>query len=321
MMKKLITGLAISVCSLAPVLAQGKYPDATIKIIVPFAPGGGVDSAARLLGRQLQIDLGVSVIVENRAGASGTVGGKAVQNAAADGYTLLFSAATHVLAKQVLSSPPYDPVADFTPVARVGEAPLLLVIPPQAPQKNLREVVEAARQHPDKWTAAVPALGAPSHLATLLLAKQGKINLTMTPYRGTAPALVDVAGGHVQLLMDSIISVLPMAKSGKVKAIATTSAKRSSVAPDVPTAAESGFPGMVYESWYGVWAPKGLSDERTQFLNKAINKAVVELGKAGSFATLGIDPVVETVEQFRKYIDADVAQSAALLKESGFKPE
>lgn len=319
--KTWIVALSLGLSLMAPAFAQGKFPEGTLKLVVPFAAGGGVDQAARLLGRQLQTDLGVSVIVENKAGASGTIGGKAVQTATPDGMTLLFSAATHVLAKQVLASPPYDPQADFAPVARVGEAPLMLVIPPAAPQKNLKEVLDAARAQPEKWTAAVPALGAPSHLATLLLAQQGKLRLTMTPYRGTAPALADVAGGHVQLLMDSIISIQAMAKSGKVKAIATTMARRSKVAPDVPTAAESGFPGMVYESWYGVWAPKGTPEDRVQLLNKAINKAVDQLDKSGALEALGIEPVQETTDQFRKYVAADVARSAELLKDAGFKPE
>ncbi|MGQ3084427.1 MAG: Bug family tripartite tricarboxylate transporter substrate binding protein [Hydrogenophaga sp.] len=319
-MKHWITGLALSAVAAAPALAQGKFPDNMIKLVVPFAAGGGVDNAARLLAKQLQTDLGVTVVVDNRAGGSGTIGGKAVQTAHPDGYTLLFSAATHVLASHVLAAPPYDPVTDFTPVARTGEAPLLIVIPPSAPQKNLREVIDAAKGG-NNWNAAIPALGAPSHLATLLLAKQGKVNFTMTPYRGTAPAATDVAGGHVQLLVDSIISLQPMAKGGRVKPIAQTGAKRSSVAPDVPTAAESGYPGLVYVSWYGVWAPKGTPDDRVQFLNKAINKATEELTKAGSLSALGVEPVTESVDAFRKYIATDVAQSAGLLKEAGFKPE
>ncbi len=319
-MKHWITGLALAAVAAAPAMAQGKFPDNMIKIVVPFAAGGGVDNAARLLAKQLQTDLGVTVVVDNRAGGSGTIGGKAVQTAHPDGYTLLFSAATHVLASHVLATPPYDPVTDFTAVARTGEAPLLIVIPPSAPQKNLREVIDAAKGG-NNWNAAIPALGAPSHLATLLLAKQGKVNFTMTPYRGTAPAATDVAGGHVQLLVDSIISLQPMAKGGRVKPVAQTGAKRSSVAPDVPTAAESGYPGLVYVSWYGVWAPKGTPDDRVQFLNKAINKATEELAKAGSLAALGVEPVVESVDAFRKYIANDVAQSAGLLKEAGFKPE
>ena len=321
MMKKLIALAVLGACSLSHALAQSKFPDGTLKLVVPFAAGGGVDQAARLLGRQLQADLGVPVIVENKGGGSGTIGGKAVQSSPADGMTLLFSAATHVLAQQVLANPPYEPQTDFEPIARVGEAPLLLVIPPNAPQKTLKEVLDAARQNPEKWTAALPALGAPSHLATLLLAKQGNFKLTVAPYRGTAPALADVAGGHVQLLMDSIISLQGMARSGKVKAIATTSAQRSSVAPDVPTATESGYPGLVYNSWYGVWAPKGTPKDRVLFLNKAFNKAGAELARTGAFTSLGILPVIESSDQFRKYIAADVSRSAELLKEAGFKPE
>lgn len=319
---KWLTALCLAAGLASPALAQkAKFPEGPVRLVVPFAPGGGVDSAARQLAKQLQVQFNVPVVVENKAGASGTVGGKAVQSSPADGYTLLFSAATHVLAKQVLATPPYDPVTDFEAVARVGEAPLMLVIPPNLAPKSLSEVVEAARQKPEAWTAAIPAMGAPSHLATLLMAKQGKLKLTTAAYRGTAPALTDVAGGHTQILLDSIISISPMAKGGKVKPIVTTGAKRSSVAPDVPTAAESGYPGLVYVSWYGVWAPKGTPDERVQFLNKAINDAVAELQKAGAWATLGVEPVTETVAQFRKFIAADVAQSAELLKEAGFKPE
>jgi tripartite-type tricarboxylate transporter receptor subunit TctC len=249
------------------------------------------------------------------------VGGKAVQVAPADGYTLLFSGATHVLAKQVMAKAPYDPVTDFAPVARVGEAPLLLVIAPNLTEQKLGEVVQSARQNPDKWTAALPAMGAPSHLATLLLAQKSNLKITTVPYKGTAPALVDVAGGHAQILMDSIIALLPMAKTGKVKPVVTTSAKRSSIAPDIPTAAESGMPGLVYTSWYGIWAPLGTPPDRVQFLNNAVNEAVSELTKSGAFAALGVDGITESVEQFTRFIAADVAQSAELLRGAGFKPE
>ncbi|MFC7461070.1 Bug family tripartite tricarboxylate transporter substrate binding protein [Hydrogenophaga defluvii] len=320
-MKRRIACAVLGLCTFAPAWAQGKWPEGTLKLVVPFAAGGGVDQAARLLGRQLQADLGIPVIVDNRAGGSGTIGGKAVQMAAPDGMTLLFSAATHVLAKQVLANPPYDPQTDFAPVARVGEAPLMLVIPATAPQKTLKEVLEAARAQPEKWTAALPALGAPSHLGTLLLAQQGQLKLTMAPYRGTAPALADVAGGHAQLLLDSIISLQGMARGGKVKAIMVSSSQRSGVAPDVPTAVESGYPGMVYNSWYGVWAPKGTPADRVQLLHKAINKATAELARSGAYTTLGILPVLESTDQFRQFVAADVTRSAQLLKEAGFKPE
>ncbi|HEY2927058.1 MAG TPA: tripartite tricarboxylate transporter substrate binding protein [Albitalea sp.] len=308
--------------AIAPAWAQtAKFPDHMIRIVVPFAAGGGVDNAARLLGEQLRKQLGVQVIVDNRAGANGTLGGKNVATSTADGYTLLFSAATHVLAKQVMSNAPYDPQTDFAPVARVGEAPLMLVIAPQLKQNKLSDVLAAARQQPEKWTAAIPAAGAPSHLATLLLAKQGNLKFTFVPYKGTQPALADVGGGHVDLLLDSIISVLPLAISGRVKPIAITSKNRSPLASDVPTVRESGMPDFSYVSWYGVWAPKDTSSDRIAILNTAINTAVSELARSGAWAKLGIEPVTETPEQFKRFIAADVGQGAELLKGAGFKPE
>ncbi|WP_213955934.1 tripartite tricarboxylate transporter substrate binding protein [Variovorax sp. dw_954] len=313
---------ALVAFAVAPAWAQpAKFPDRMIRIVVPFAAGGGVDSMARLLANQLTTQLGVAVIVENRAGANGMLGGKSVQTAPADGYTLLFSAATHVLAKQVMSNASYDPQADFAPIARVGEAPLILVISPQLEPRKLGDVLTAAKQQPDKWSAAIPAAGAPSHLATLLMAKQANVKLTYVAYKGTQPALVDVAGGHVQLLLDSMISVHPLAKSGKVRPIAITSSKRSPLAPDVPTAQESGFPGLTYASWYGVWAPKDTPADRVQLLNTAINLAVAELAKSGALLNLGIEPVAQDPAQFKQFIATYVAQSAELLKGAGFKPE
>lgn len=303
-------------------MAQGKYPDGPIRLIVPFAAGGGVDSAARLVAKQLGMQLNTAVVVENKPGGSGSVGGKAVQMAAPDGQTLLFSASTQALIRQVMATPPYDPLTDFAPVARVGEAPLMMVISPQLPQSKLSEVIAAAKQNPDKWTAALPALGAASHLGTLMFAKQGGLNnLTTAVYKGTAPALTDIAGGHVQIQIDAIVALQGMAKSGKVKPIVVTSAKRSAVMPQVPTAVESGYPKFVTESWYGMWAPKATPSERVQWLNKAVNEAVQQLAKSGAFEHLGIEPVTESVDDFRKYMAAYVAESADLLKGAGFKPE
>lgn len=315
---KLFVTLSI-LLAMAPSYAQTS--NAPLKLIVPFVAGGGVDVSARLIAKQLQTNLGVTVVVENRPGASGTVGGKAVQGAAPDGNTLLYSASTHVLAKHVLASAPYDPLTDFAPVARVAEAPLLMVIAPNLPQRTMREVLDAAKKEPNKWTAALPALGAASHIGTLLFAAQGDLKLTTAAYRGTAPALTDVAGGHSQILIDSIIALSPMARDGRVRAIATTAAQRSNVTPDVPTAVESGFPKLVYSSWYGIWAPKDTPKTRVETLNQAINKAVADISKAGGFASLGVVPVTESIEQFTRFMDEDVKNSALLLKTSGFKPE
>ena len=280
-----------------------------------------MDSAARLLAKQMQTNLNVTFVVENKPGANGSVGGKLVQASVPDGNTLLFSASTHVLAKHVMAVAPYDPLTDFSFVARVGEAPLMMVISPDLPQSKLKDVIDGVKQQPDKWSAGLPALGAAAHLGTLMFAKQGNLNLTTVVYKGTAPALTDVAGGHTQILVDSIISLQGMAKSGKVKPIIVTSAKRSSVMPNVPTAVESGYPKFVTESWYAIWAPKGTPDDRVQLLNKAANEAVRQLTKAGAFVPLGIEPVTESTDEFRKYTQGYVAESAELLKGAGFKPE
>jgi len=315
----LLAALTLSACLPTVALAQADRP--ALKIIVPFAAGGGVDAAARLLGTQLQKQLGVTVIVENKAGGSGTIGGKAVQTAPADGTTLLFSAATHVLAKQVLQQPPYDPQTDFAPVARTGTAPLLLVAAPGKPQTKLVDLLAAVKKEPDKWTAGIPAAGAPSHLATLLMAKQAQVKFSLVPYKGTQPALMDVAGGHTDVMLDSMISLLQMAKSGKVRPIAITSAKRSSLMPDVPTFKESGLPTFAFESWYGVWVPKDTPADRIAALNAAINTATAELAKSGALIALSIEPVTETAAQFKAYIAAEVKEGAELLKEAGYRPE
>ena len=217
--------------------------------------------------------LGVPVIVENRAGASGTIGGQAVHQAAPDGYTLLFVPLTHVMANVVLKSVPYDAVNDFTPIARVGESPMLVVMSTKMAPKTLAEVATAAREHPADWTIATSGLGSAGHVASIELSNVSKANMTITPYRGTAPALTDVMGGHVQLLINSIVTLVPAARDGKVKALAITAAKRSALAPEVPTAVESGMPSLTFTSWFGFFGPKGMPKDVVTKLNATFNEA------------------------------------------------
>ena len=299
--------------------AQGTG-ERTIRIIVPFAAGGGVDTFGRLIAQKLQDKLGANVVVENRGGANGTLGGSAVMQAAPDGSTLLFSASTHVTARLVMSKAPYDPLADFTPVARVGQTPLLVVISPKRPQNTLAEVVADAKRDPTAWTAATAALGSPGHLGTIALGNLTGIKPTVVLYRGTAPALNDVAGGHVQMLVDAMVALLPLAQTGGVKGLAITGDKRSKLAPEIPTAAESGVPGLTIFSWYGVWGPKGMAPELVSQLNATIAAATRELAAEGKLDSLGIEPVVETPEAFARFTSEEVARSAALLKSVDFQP-
>lgn len=321
-MQKMLAGMAAVMVAASPVgaLAQSKFPERQIRFVVPFAPGGGVDSTARLIAQQIQDKQGAQVLVENRAGSNGTIAGVHVQQAAPDGYTLLYSGATHVMARSVMAKAPYDPVTDFSPIARTGEAPLVVVVSPGLAVGSLKELADAARKNPDKWTAATPTLGSPGHIATLLFAKLAGIKLTILPFRGTAPALNDVAGGHVPMLIDAGIALLPMAQGGKVKALAITTAKRSALAPDLRTSAESGLPGLEFASWYGVWGPKGVPANVAAQLNRMINQAVAELAKDGRLAKLGVEPVSETIEQYSAFIKKDVERNSELLRSSGFKP-
>lgn len=302
------------------VFAQKDFPNRPIRLIVPFAAGGGVDVFARVLAEKLKETKGYTVIIENRGGANGAVGGSAVKQADPDGYTMLFSAATHLMAQQVMKNAPYDPIADFTPIARVGEAPMLLVMSPKLPQKTIAEVVADAKKQPDKWTFATAALGAPGHLATVAFNRLAGLKLMIIPYRGTAPGLTDVAAGNVQLMIDPVLALLPMAQGGQVKGLAVTSAKRSSLAPDIPTAAESGLPGLEHATWYGVWGPKGMPDDIVTTLNAAINESIKSLAQEGRLAKLGIEPVTETPAQFLEFSKKDLARNTELLKSVDFQP-
>ena len=297
-----------------------KFPERPIRIIVPFAAGGGVDAFARLLAEKLRQKNGWATVIENRPGANGTVGGAAVRDAEPNGHTLLFSAGTHVMAREVMKSAPYDPMADFSLIARVGEAPMMLIMSPKMAPRTVAELIAEARKRPDQYTFATSALGAPGHLATIAFNHLSGLNLTIVTYRGTAPAMNDVAGGHVQLMIDPVLALLPMANGGQVRGLAVTTAKRTALAPDYPTAAESGLPGLEHSSWYGVWGPKKLAPDLAAELNGTVNAAVQDLVKEGKLATLGIEPVSESPAQFEEFARSYMTRNAELLKAAKFDP-
>ena len=322
--RQLVTSsLVIAGVPLLPAGSRGqarKFPARTVRIVVPFAAGGGVDAFARLLAEKLRQTNGWTTVVENKPGANGSLGGAAVKDAEPDGHTLLFSAGTHVMARQVMKSAPYDPLTDFSSIARVGEAPMLLVMSPKMTPRNITELIAEAKKQPDKWSFATSALGAPGHLATIAFNHLSGLNLTIIPYRGTAPGLNDVAGGHVQLMIDPVLALLPMASANQVKGLAVTSAKRTPLAPDFPTAAEAGLPGLEHSSWYGVWGPKKLPADLVTELNKTINVAVRELDKEERLSKLGIEPVSESPAQFEEFSKTYVEKNSELLKAAKFEP-
>jgi tripartite-type tricarboxylate transporter receptor subunit TctC len=319
----ILSSLAMASASLlaAPVVAQPRRSgERLVRMIVPFAAGGGVDVFARLVSEKLRQKNGVTIIVENRPGANGSLGGNAVNTAEPDGATLLFSAGTHVMAKEVMKSAPYDPIDDFTSIARVGEAPMMLVVSPKVASNSVAELIAEVSAAPEKWTFATSALGAPGHLAELEFNRLSKLNLVIQPYRGTAPALNDIAGGHIQLMIDPLLALLPLANSKQIKGLAVTTAKRTPLAPEYPTMSESGLAGIDHSSWYGVWGPKKLPAEFVAELNSEINDAVHALSGGGQLAKLGISPVSETPLQFETFARNYRTQNAGLLRAAQFEP-
>ena len=305
----------------AVVRAQGGFPASTIRIVVPVAAGGGVDVFARLIAERIRLLRNVSFIVENRVGGNSTIGGLEVQRAAPDGYTVLFHASTHVVARQVMRIVPYDPVADFTPIALAGQAPLVLIVANNRPEQTLAEIVAAAKKDPNAWSFATAQLGAPGHIAAVAFNQLNGLNLPIIVYRGTAPAVNDVAGGHVPAMIEAILALLPMVRAGSVRAIAVTSAKRSALAPEIPTMAEVGLPALNFGAWWGMWGPPGLPADLTQTINGWVNEAVGALAAEGRLATLGIEPAQESPQAFAQFIATDVERSAKLLKAANFQPE
>jgi tripartite-type tricarboxylate transporter receptor subunit TctC len=241
-----------TVLSAPAVRAQGgAWPNRTIRMIVPYTPGAATDAMARLSAQKLQERLGVTVVVENRAGANGAIGSQAVLQAAPDGYTILGSASIHPMARHVMKNAPYDPVADFIPLARTARGPLVLVSNPRLAETTVAAVVEAAKRDPAKWSFATSSLGSAGHLASIEFNRVTGAGIEIVGYRGSAPALTDVAAGNAQLMFDPVLATLPMVRSGQLRGLGIATRERTTLAPGVPTLVESGLPGFEFYSWYG----------------------------------------------------------------------
>jgi tripartite-type tricarboxylate transporter receptor subunit TctC len=301
--------------------AQSGFPNRPIRIVVPVAAGGGVDTFARLIAAKVKTQKDITFIVENRTGGNSTIGGLDVQRAAPDGHTVLFHASTHNVANLVLKNAPYDPVKDFTPIAVCGETPMVHIIANSRSEKTVAEIVAAAKAAPDKWSFATAQLGAPGHLAAVAFNQYNDLKLPIIPYRGTAPAANDVVGGHNPMMIEAILSLLQLVKNGSVRAVAVTSKKRSSLAPEIPTMTELGLPALNFGAWWGMWGPPGLSADLANTINGWVNAAVKDLTAEGRLAALGIEPHTESPQFFAQYMAEDHDRSAKLLKAANFQPE
>jgi tripartite-type tricarboxylate transporter receptor subunit TctC len=301
--------------------AQDWNPSRPIRWIIPWPPGGATDAMARITAQKLAEKLGVTITPENRAGGNGTVGSEVVRSAAPDGTTFLFSASIHVMLNRVLRAAPFDPVADFTPVARVGQGPLLVMVNNDVPGATITDVVAAIRAAPERFTFSTSSLGAAGHLALVEFNRLAGVDVVIAPYRGTAPSLTDLMGGRIQLTIDAILAGLPHVRGGRVRALAITASTRSAAAPEIPTAAEAGMPGLEFFSWYAVWGPRGLPPAIVGRVNAALQAGMREPDVVGRLTALGFEPVAESAADFASYIVADVARNAELLRRANFQPE
>jgi tripartite-type tricarboxylate transporter receptor subunit TctC len=299
--------------------AHAQYPAKPVRIVVPYPPGGTVDVVARNLAQQLGVQTGQQFIVDNRAGANGTIGSDFVAKAAPDGYTLLVQASIFVINPLFLKNVPYDVQRDFTPVANIGSVPLLVTAHPSVPAANLREFVALVRANPDKYTFATTGLGSAGHLTEEVIRRDAGLSILIVPYKGAGPALTDIVGGQVSALADPLPSSFPHVKGGRLKALAVTSRARLPFLPDVPTMAESGFPGFEMLSWYGLWGPPGMPREAVDRLAAETAKAVKSAEMQDKLAAQGFIPDGAGPAAFAAYVKDEIAKYARIVKDANIK--
>lgn len=313
------TLLAMSFALAAPLALGQTFPNKPVRIVVPYPAGGTVDAVARVVAQRLSENLGQQFIVDNRPGASGTLGSKLVATAAPDGYTLLVQASTFVATPMLMSAKTYDIEKDFTAITQLGSVPMLVTAHPGVPAKDLKEFMAAIRKEPGKYTFGTSAVGSASHLAEEAIKHEGKLQFEIIPYKGTAPALTEVMGGHINAMVDALPSTLPHVKSGKLKPLAVTSAKRISALPDVPTVAESGLNGFEMVSWYGLWGPANMPAELTQRIQREVAKALASERAAKVLGEYGFTATASQPADFIAYIRQEKARFSTLIKASNIK--
>jgi tripartite-type tricarboxylate transporter receptor subunit TctC len=314
-MKRLLAALVLATACAA--LAQ-PYPSKAVRVIVPFAPGGVADSSARVISERLGARLGQAVVVENRPGASGNIGTAAVAASAADGYTLLLGFdGTMVVNPHVYAKLGWDTLRDFAPVTKLGDATLILVAHPSVPAKDLRELV--ALKQPFSYGTA--GTGSTPHLAGELLAQRTGLALTHVPYKGGGQAMGDVVGGQIPLVYTAIATAQQFVRSGKLKGLGVSSARRSGSLPEVPTFVESGLDGFVVDSWTGILAPAKTPREAIERLQKEIAAVLGEPEIRSRYATLGIEPAGNTPADFAEQIRADLARWEKVVRQANIRVE
>ena len=318
-MKSVLPAALLLICTVSPSLAHAQnYPNKTIRMIVPFPAGGATDIVARLVAQKLGDAMGQQVIVDNRGGAAGTIGSDLAAKSPPDGYTILIgTSSTHAIAQSLYAKLPYDSIKDFTPVIGIATATIVLSMHPSVPAKTVKELIALAKSKPDALSFASSGSGGVSHLVGEMFKAQAGVQMLHIPYKGDAPALADLVGGQVSLEFGTALSFLPYIQSGRLKALAVTSLKRSQVMPDVPTVAESGLKGFEALQWFGVFAPAGTRAEVVTRLNTEIVKILQTADMRERLTKLASEVMADSPEQFAVFQKAEIAKWARVVKDSG----
>jgi tripartite-type tricarboxylate transporter receptor subunit TctC len=306
----------------APAAGAAGYPDHPVRMIVPFTPAGATDLLARLVGERLGAKLGQSVVIDNRAGAGGNVGAEIAAHAAPDGYTLLMGpASVYAISATLYPRLGYDLVKDFTPVSLVANVPHVLLVNNDLPVKSVPELVQLAKKKPGQFNIASQGSGTVSHLEAELLKHMAGIDMLHVPYRGSAPALLDLIGGRVQVMFDSIASALPHIRAGKLRAIAVASNTRSYLLPNVPTVAEAELPGYSAHSWLGIFVPAGTPQPVVDRLQRDLAAAIDDPKAQARLVEAGFEPKSSTQEDFAKLVREEIEKWRSVVKMSGATPD
>ena len=300
--------------------AQATFPAKPIRIVIGFDPGGPVDVLARLVGGKMGEGMGQSVIADNRPGAEGVIGGDFVAKSAPDGYTLLIVGLGQAINPNFAKNLPYNFLNDFTPVVQLATSPFVLVVHPSVPAQNTAELIKYAKANPDKLSYGSVGLGSSLMMGMELLNEMAGIKTVHVPYKGGAPATNDLIAGRIQIMVNNAVSSLPVARSGKLRALAVTTAQRSPVAPDLPAIAET-VPGYDVSAWYGFTGPKGIPPAIVNKLNGEAVKVLATDDIRQKFAPMGLTPAPSSPEQFGKLLQSEVAKWAKVVKEGNFPME
>jgi tripartite-type tricarboxylate transporter receptor subunit TctC len=318
-LRPIAIALPIACLSAGTVSAQA-YPSKTVRIVVPFAAGGGVDVTARILAQGLTERLGQSVFVENRTGASGIIGTEFVAKSAPDGYTLLVGSQTTQAVVPAMYKTSYDGARDFSPITVAATSPLMIVVHPSLPVKSVKDLIMLAKGRPGQLTFGAASGGTP-HMAGELFKLTAKVDMLFVPYKGEGPAVADAMGGQISMVFSNLPVVLPLARAGKLRGIAVTSAQRVATASEFPTVAESGLPGFEASTWFGFLAPAGVPREIITKLNAEAAAALNTPAVREKMAGMGLFVVANTPEQFAELLKKEIPRWAKVVKDSGVKPQ